>query len=293
MSNDPMSQGLMGNHVTMDAQGNVGQQGMQPMMPYMPQQMHQQQMMYMPPQNPDMYQGAPNGIPTPGMTNQNTAATQSDQSKLDAFEQKWYTSRQNSGMNQPNGANHPQQTPNPNGQQQPNQQQPQQPESFDLSAFGPEAFHPFANNIDFTQGMPDQILEMFTADENGAQPRLMEGIMHAMNYASRQAYAQAMAGGAKLAHRGISDFGKTFEGRMPSMMRNQAAQDAMQKLNVPSLLRPSVDAAVSKFLQFNPDASSDTIQEMLSDFMESSGFGTRKTQQEQQRAANPLGNLFE
>lgn len=277
MSN-PMDMGLTGQRVMMGGNGDTVTNS-QPMVPFVPQM--QQPGMYYP--NQMQQTPYPNHIPTPGQQQQNSNTTTGDnssQSNLDNFNQKWFNSSMDSGNGQSNQQ-----------QQHTQQQQQQTPEKFDLMQIGPNGVQEFANGLDFTQGVPDQILQMFLPDDNGQQPRLMEGIMHLMNHVGRGVYSQAVSGASRLAGRGIQEFGQTFRGEIPNVMRSQAAADAMRKLQLPEMLAPSANAVVDRYLKSNPDASAESIQELLSDFAQSMGITSRT--ESNQRNSQPLGGLFD
>lgn len=289
---DPMTEGLKGNMIGIDGSGNV--MSNTPMMPFgygqqgMPNFQGQQNF----PQMANQFQptnGDPHGIPDPrnqsGMMNSGGSG---DQSSVDAFQKKWFNATQDA-----NNGNGLQQQQTPQGQQQPNGQQPQQEPTFNLAEMQPDAFAQYASQLDFMKGVPQEVMAKFTPDENGQVPRLIEGIMELMQHATRNSYAHALAGSSRLAARGMSDLSKSFEGKVPQVMVRQAASTAMERLGIPEMIAPAAEKIVDRYLASKPNASPESIQELLSDFMESMGMGTSQRQQSRSQKRDLLGDLFD
>ena len=278
---NPMDAGLMGQRVQLGQNGstvtNTQQHyGQAPMMPQMPSG-------YRNPNSDGNYPTNQPPVPTPGPAGTNGAGgnPSGDQSPFDSFQEKWF----NKGKDK---AADPAATPD--GKQQPDPTPTNQQNGLDLGNLTPEAFQQLAGGMDFTKGIPDDILAMFQPDEHGQTPNMLQGMMAMMNHVSRGVYSSALAGSGRLAHHGISDYGSRFQQELPKHLQKYNAQGVVKGMNIPQALAPSVENMVQTLLSNNPDATPETISEMLEDFMNTIGKPQGAGQQAQ--GSNNLGDLF-
>lgn len=227
-----------------------------------------------------------------------------DWSSMDEFISKFYDNGQGGQGGQQNMSHHGGKETMPqggtgngqgNGQGQQQQQTPQQQqEEFDLMKLTSQNFSTVANGMDFTQGIPDEVLNYFQPDESGQTPNMLKGIMMLMNHVGRGAYSNALAGAGRVAGLGLQHYDSRFRGELPQMLRRDAATQAVQGLGVHESLMPSINAMVDKVLANNPNASPELINEMVTGFVDvlrSSGKGSGgNTDQNQDRG---LGSLFD
>lgn len=288
---DPMTDGLRGMTVGLDGQGNVASNT--PMMPFGFNGQGQPNFQGMQYQQQQAPADGPHGIPNPSNRSADgNSGGFGDQSSMASFQKKWFNATQDDGNGQ---GNQFQQTPNgqqSNGQQ-PNGQQPQQEPTFNLAEMQPDAFTQYASQLDFMKGVPQEVMAKFKPDENGQVPQLIEGMMELMQHATRNAYAHSLAGSSRLAARGMSDLSKSFEGKVPQVMVRQAASAAMERLGIPEMIAPAAEKLVDRYLSSKPNASPESIQELLSDFMESMGMGASQQQKSRGGKQDLLGNLFD
>ena len=189
------------------------------------------------------------------------------------------------GQSQGGGNNQPQ------GRQQSQPQQQQQQEDFDLMGLTASNFQQVANNMDFTQGIPDEILQYFQPDENGQTPNMLKGMMAMMNHVARNSYSNALAGAGRVAGLGLQHYDGRVRKELPQLMRRNAADQVVNNMGLHESLRPSIDAMVTKVLDNNPDASPELIQEMVQGFigvLRSGGQGQGGNESQ----SNGLGDLF-
>ena len=222
-----------------------------------------------------------------------------DWSSLDEFMNQFYTNPQagnqpqgnsngqNDHMGQPQGGGNNQ----PQGRQQSQPQQQQQQEDFDLMGLTASNFQQVASNMDFTQGIPDEVLQYFQPDENGQTPNMLKGMMAMMNHVARNSYSNALAGAGRVAGLGLQHYDGRVRKELPQLMRRNAADQVVNNMGLHESLRPSIDAMVTKVLDNNPDASPELIQEMVQGFigvLRSGGKGQGGNESQ----SNGLGDLF-
>ena len=220
----------------------------------------------------------------------------SDWSSLDEFMNQFYTNPQAGNQPQGNGSGQNDHMGQPQGGgNQPQGRQPQQPqqqqEDFDLMGLNASHFQNVASNMDFTQGIPDEVLQYFQPDENGQTPNMLKGMMAMMNHVARNSYSNALAGAGRVAGLGLQHYDGRVRKELPQMMRRNAADQVVNNMGLHESLRPSIDAMVTKVLDNNPDASPELIQEMVQGFigvLRSGGQGQGGNESQN----NGLGDLF-
>ena len=310
----PFEDGLRGGRVGVDGSGKVvsnqdsfGANRLPPMMPYQDNRGQGGQEYYrngVPPAYPEGRQ--PQQQQQPQSRQQQAKGGSGDWSSLDEFMNQFYTNPQagnqpqgngngqNDHMGQPQGGgNNPQgrQQPQQQPQQQQPQQQPQQQEEFDLMGLNASHFQNVASNMDFTQGIPDEVLQYFQPDENGQTPNMLKGMMAMMNHVARNSYSNALAGAGRVAGLGLQHYDGRVRKELPQLMRRNAADQVVNNMGLHESLRPSIDAMVTKVLDNNPDASPELIQEMVQGFigvLRSGGQGQGGNESQ----SNGLGDLF-
>ena len=310
----PFEDGLRGGRVGVDGSGKVvsnqdsfGANRLPPMMPYQDNRGQGGQEYYrngVPPAYPEGRQ--PQQQQQPQSRQQQAKGGSGDWSSLDEFMNQFYTNPQagnqpqgngngqNDHMGQPQGGgNNPQgrQQPQQQPQQQQPQQQQQQQEEFDLMGLNASHFQNVASNMDFTQGIPDEVLQYFQPDENGQTPNMLKGMMAMMNHVARNSYSNALAGAGRVAGLGLQHYDGRVRKELPQLMRRNAADQVVNNMGLHESLRPSIDAMVTKVLDNNPDASPELIQEMVQGFigvLRSGGQGQGGNESQ----SNGLGDLF-
>lgn len=304
----PFEDGLRGGRVGVDGSGKVvsnqdsfGANRLPPMVPYQDNRGQGGQEYYrnsVPPAYPEGRQ--PQQQQQPQSRQQQAKSGSGDWSSLDEFMNQFYTNPQagnqpqgnsngqNDHMGQPQGGGGNNQ---PQGRQQSQPQQQQQQEDFDLMGLTASNFQQVANNMDFTQGIPDEILQHFQPDENGQTPNMLKGMMAMMNHVARNSYSNALAGAGRVAGLGLQHYDGRVRKELPQLMRRNAADQVVNNMGLHESLRPSIDAMVTKVLDNNPDASPELIQEMVQGFigvLRSGGQGQGGNESQ----SNGLGDLF-
>lgn len=280
---NPMDDGLRGGQIRVGQNGAVntnvqggagGQQHRQePMRPYVNPVPNNY------PENPG--NGQPQGRQQQYQQEQQPQRRQpgktGDWSSIDEFMSRFYDNGQGGQGGQQNMSHHGGQETGQggngngqgNGQGNGNGQQSQQePEKFDLMSLTRQNFDTVANGMDFTQGLPDEVLNYFQPDENGQTPNLMKGIMMLSNHVARGAYSNSLAGAGRVAGLGLQHYDSQFKAGLPQMLRRDAATQAVQSLGVHEALMPSINAMVDKVLANNPNASPELIHEMVTGFVD-------------------------
>lgn len=274
---NPMDAGLAGQRVGLNSQGGVANNVAQGNAWDNPNPQHNY-----PPSTPP--------IPTPRDLAQPQGGPNSmgDRSPMETFQEKWFNKGQGNGTQ-----NEPPAPPAP-GQQPTNNPAPNTPPAnngLDLSNLTAQQFQDLAKQMDFTQGIPDEVMAMFTPDENGAQPNLMQGIMALMNHVGRGVYSQSLAGSGRLAGHGLSQFGERFTKELPTHLQKHNASSVVNGMKVPEALRPSVEGMVNHMLTNNPNATTEELTAMLEEFMGMFGGNSGGASQGQQ--SSKLNGLFD
>lgn len=242
------------------------------------------------PNSQNNYPPATPPIPTPRDLSQPQGGgnPRGDQSPMETFQQKWFNKGQG------NGSPNEQPAPPAPGPQPTNNPAPNTPPAnngLDLSNLTAQQFNDLAKQMDFTQGIPDEVMAMFTPDENGAQPNLMQGIMALMNHVGRGVYSQSLAGSGRLAGHGLSQFGERFTKELPTHLQKHNASSVVNGMKVPEALRPSVEGMVNHMLTNNPNATTEELTAMLEEFMGMFGGNSGGAPQGQQ--SSNLKGLFD
>lgn len=265
---NPFQDGMRGGKIVTDGAGRVAgnhNQSLPPLTPYSGGQGQQQQQYYSNPvpTNYPEQGGQPRQYQQQQQRPQNANSRSGDQASLDEFLQQFYTvpqaDKNGQGQDTHMGSNGGQ--PNGGGQQQ------QQQDDFDLSALTADNFRTVANGMDFTHGIPDEVLQYFQPDENGQTPNMLKGMMAMMNHVARNSYSNALAGAGRLAGLGFQTYDGKVRKEFPELMRRNAATQAVNSMGLHDSLRPSIDAMVDKVLSNNPNASPELIQEMVQGFL--------------------------
>lgn len=279
---NPFEDGLRGGRVGVDGSGKVvsnqdsfGASRLPPMTPYQDNRGQGGQNYYrndVPPAYPE--QGGRQQSQQPQSRQQQAKGGSGDWSSLDEFMNQFYTKPQAGNGQQGNGSGQsdhmgqPQNgAPSGNGQQGNQPQGNAQQDDFDLMGLTAANFQQVASNMDFTQGIPDEILQHFQPDENGQTPNMLKGMMAMMNHVARNSYSNALAGAGRVAGLGLQHYDGRVRKELPQLMRRNAADSVVNSMGLHESLRPSIDAMVTKVLDNNPDASPELIQEMVQGFI--------------------------
>ena len=283
---NPFEDGLRGGRVGVDGSGKVvsnqdsfGANRLPPMTPYQDNrgQGGQGGQNYyrndVPPAYPEQG-GRQQQSQHPQSRQQQAKSGSSDWSSLDDFMNQFYTNPQagngqpGNGSGQSDHMGQPQNgAPSGNGQQGNQPQGNAQQDDFDLMGLTASNFQQVASNMDFTQGIPDEILQHFQPDENGQTPNMLKGMMAMMNHVARNSYSNALAGAGRVAGLGLQHYDGRVRKELPQLMRRNAADSVVNSMGLHESLRPSIDAMVTKVLDNNPDASPELIQEMVQGFI--------------------------